>query len=268
MLRHSMFGGGLGVLLFVSAAFAQPGGFPGGPPGGQPGGFPGGPPGGFFPGPIEITQPGQVLPTSVQEQLKLTEKQKKQLVELQKEVDGKLAALLTPEQQKALQDLKNGPTVMRIGTGGTIAFGPPGAFGPGGFGPGGFGPGGFGAFGPVRLDDVKKQVSATDEEWKVLSPKLQKVINARQVLNGEAGGGSPGGFGGPPTGNLISQAQDELKTVLNDPKHTKAEVEEKIKAVRKARQKAKEDLEAAQKDLLQMVTPAQEAVLISLGYLE
>jgi hypothetical protein len=68
--------------------------------------------------------------------------------------------------------------------------------------------------------------------------------------------------------NVISQAQAELKAVLNDPKHTATEVKEMVAAVRKARQKARGDLDAAQKDLLQLLTAEQEAVLVSLGYLD
>jgi Spy/CpxP family protein refolding chaperone len=59
-----------------------------------------------------------------------------------------------------------------------------------------------------------------------------------------------------------------LKTVLDDPKHTKAERDEKIAAVRKARQQARADLEAAQRDLVRVLTPNQQAVMVSLGYLE
>jgi hypothetical protein len=38
--------------------------------------------------------------------------------------------------------------------------------------------------------------------------------------------------------------------------------------VRKTRQKVRGDLDAAQKDLLQLLTAEQEAVLVSLGLLE
>jgi Spy/CpxP family protein refolding chaperone len=272
----------LGLLAVAGLARAQPGG--------QPGGF-GGPPGG-------PPQPGQVLPGFVQEMLNLTAEQKKQVEELQKEVDAKLAKILTAEQKKTLQQMP-GPFGLPFGPGGPGGggFGP---FGPGG--PPGFG-GGFGQTG--RQDDVKKQLGASDEEWKVIGPKLQKVLAARQALTadargtgpgvgglpfgggvppggdtrpGEAPGGAagpptgigppPGGFGGPMAANAISQAQAELKTVLNDPKHSPAEVKEKVAAVRKARQKARGDLDAAQKDLLLMLTAEQEAVLVSLGYIE
>src|SRR5436305_14240524 len=89
----------------VSTATAQP---PGGIPGSPPGGFPGGPPPGFpggFPGePFELPQPGQVLSSQFQEELKLTVQQKKQLQTLQKEVDAKLAKILTAEQRNALRE--------------------------------------------------------------------------------------------------------------------------------------------------------------------
>ena len=245
--------GTIALLTLTSTVAAQPGGFPGGFPGGPPGGFPGGFPGGPFTPP----QPGQVLTTGQQDQLKLTAKQKKELEALQKEVDAKLAKLLTTEQQQQLKDMRKGPG----------GFGPPGfGGGPPKFGPGGFG----GGFGGNPLDNVKKQLEATDEEWKVISTKLQKVITARQALNGETRGF--GGFGPPSPGgggtSKISQAQAELKTVLADPKHTKAEIDDHIAAVRKARQQARADLQTARKELAQMLTARQEAVLISLGYLE
>jgi Spy/CpxP family protein refolding chaperone len=264
--------GGTALLLIASAAAAQP-----------PGGFPGG-----------LPQPGQVLPGIVQDRLNLTDEQKKQLDELQKDVDARLAKILTPEQKQSLQQMQRafpGPGGFPGGPGGGFPGGPPGGFG--------------GAFGQAnRLDDVKKQLGATDEEWKVIGPKLQKVIAARQVLTpevravgfgfaaappfgafgggprgggdtrpgeGPPGGGQPpgGGFGpGPMATNAVTQAQAELKTVLDDPKHTAADVKEKVAAVRKARQKARADLDTAHKDLLQLLTAEQEAVLVSLGYIE
>jgi Spy/CpxP family protein refolding chaperone len=229
----------LGVLLTALTSQAQPGGFPGGP--------------------FELFKPGQILPAAIQDQLKLTAAQRKQIAELQAEVDAKLAKILTAEQKKALE---------QTGPGG---FGPPG-FGPG-FGPPGFGPmGGFGGgFARLSLDDVKKKLDATDEEWKVIGPKLQNVITARQALTTDASGAnaSPMGRGpGGPGVSVLGQAQADLRSVLEDPKHTKAEVEEMVAAVRKARRKMRDELDKAQKDLSLLLTAKQEAVLVSLGYLE
>ena len=64
------------------------------------------------------------------------------------------------------------------------------------------------------------------------------------------------------------QAQADLKAVLDEPKHTKAEVDEKIDAIRKARERARTELAEAQADLLRLVTPSQQVILISLGYLD
>jgi Spy/CpxP family protein refolding chaperone len=201
-----------------------------------------------------------VLPGFVRDRLNLNDEQKKKLDKLQKEVDAKLAEILTPEQAKALKEM---PTAFggRGGFGGSPG-GPPGGF-PGG--PGFRGPGG-------GLDEVKKQLGASDEDWKVIKPKLDKVLAARRVLNAEPRGASFG-FGGPggtgPMGsNALTQAQTELKAVLDDPKHTPEEVREKVAAVRKARQQARGAVEAAQRDLLLLLTAEQEAVLLSQGYLD
>jgi hypothetical protein len=142
-----------GLFAVASLEAAQP---PGGGKGRQPGkgddkkgdkgkGFPGGRGGGGFPGGggfggrFAPPEPGQVMPAFIGEMLKLTDDQKKQLDALQKDVDEKLAKILTDEQKKQLKDLKE------RGPGG---FGRPG--GPGGAGgfpgrPGG--PGGAGGGG-------------------------------------------------------------------------------------------------------------------------
>ncbi|HEV3417322.1 MAG TPA: hypothetical protein VG056_10925 [Pirellulales bacterium] len=80
-----------------------PGGGPGGP-GGDRGGRGGGPGGRFGGWP---PRPGQILPDFLQERLNLTADQKKQVEALQKEVDAKLAKILTDEQKKQLKEMRN-----------------------------------------------------------------------------------------------------------------------------------------------------------------
>lgn len=76
---------------------------PGGP------GGPGGPP-----------MPGQILPPFLQDRLNLTAEQKKQLEALQKEVDGKLAKILTEDQKRQLKEMQQrGPGGRRPGDGPT-----------------------------------------------------------------------------------------------------------------------------------------------------
>lgn len=159
-----------------------PGGF-GGPGRGGRGGF-GGPP-----------QPGQILPTFLQERLNLTAEQKKQLEELQKTTDGKLAKILTDEQQKQLKERPEGPGRGGFGRGGRGGFGGPPQ-------PGQILP----AAVQERLkltDDQKKQVERFQKEVdgrlaKVLTDEQQKQMKeTRQGFGrgGRGGFGGPGGFG-------------------------------------------------------------------------
>lgn len=128
-----------------------------------------------------------------------------------------------------------GPSGFGRGGPGPDEFGPggrgPGGFGLGGPGPGGFGPG-RGAFG-----------------------------------RGGRGPGGPPGFGGP-DGSAVTQKLVELRTALADPNSTSGQLKEKLGAVRSAREKAKTELAAARKDLLELLTPDQEAILVSLNYLD
>ena len=103
-------------------SFGGPGG-PGGGPGG-PGGGPGGPMG---PRP----KPGEVLPQMMRGALKLTADQQSQLDELQRDVDARMAKILTESQKTQLKQIANrgpggpgGPGGGRGGPGGP--GGPPG----------------------------------------------------------------------------------------------------------------------------------------------
>ena len=86
---------------------------------------------------------------------------------------------------------------------------------------------------------------------------------------GPGGGPGPGGPGGGPGGNnYVSRALTELQTAAGDAKSSPDDLREKIAAVRAARAKAREELHAAQQELLRLITPKQEATLIGLGYLD
>src|SRR6476660_9941935 len=43
------------------------------------------------------------------------------------------------------------------------------------------------------MNNIKKRLGATDDEWKVISPKVEKVMTAQRDARG---GGGFGGFGG------------------------------------------------------------------------
>ena len=66
------------------------------------------------------------------------------------------------------------------------------------------GPGGMGGpGGQMNFDQMKTTLHASDEEWKVVSPAVRKVVNARRIAEagllgaGNGGGGMRRGPGGP-----------------------------------------------------------------------
>lgn len=259
-LQKSWLAAAAAFLCVASTALAQ---VPG-----RPGGFggPGEPPGGF-------PQPGQLfLPGFLQEQLRLSADQKKKLEKLQKQVETDMKKILTKDQQTALN--RNpfggpggfaGPGFAGPGGGFPGGFGPPGGMpGLGGKGGPGFpGPGGFGDRGATTsLEDVKKQLGATEQEWQVIGPQVRIVEGARRALLGQAP--TPGALGG----NAVGQAQAELRTLLADPKHSRDDVQQLVAAVRSARDKSRVELTAAQRELRQLLTDDQQAVAVSLGYLD
>ncbi len=61
------------------------------------------------------------------------------------------------------------------------------------------GPGGNAATATAATDSLQSLIKATDEEWKVINPRLQAVVTARQaVMTYTATAAGRGGFGGGP----------------------------------------------------------------------
>lgn len=90
---------------------------------------------GFGGGPmvVRLGTPGEILPGPMQEMLNLSGDQKKQIGDLQKDVDAKLAGILTEEQKKQFRELRDrGPAGFAGGPSGRGGRGPGGPGGPGG----------------------------------------------------------------------------------------------------------------------------------------
>jgi Spy/CpxP family protein refolding chaperone len=166
-------------------------------------------------------------------------------------------------------------------------------------GPGG-GPGGGQRFDPqqmrkMMMDRMKESLGSSDDEWKVIEPQLEKVFNlARQsspgmgMWGGRGGrgrgpGSGPGGqgggenaaapaAGGPRGGDAnpseVAKAAQELSTVASDKSSSNDAIKAKIQALRAAREKARADLTAAQKELRELLSLRQEATLVSMGLLD
>jgi hypothetical protein len=141
---------------------------------------------------------------------------------------------------------------------------------------------GRGNFDPAQMrqrmeDRMKEQLGVSADEWKVLQPKLEKVMTARRDTMGGFGFGGRGGRnrgadqGAQPSDrqeSKVAKAQNELRTTLDNSSASSAEIDAKLKALRSAREQARKDLAAAQRDLKEVCTPRQEAVLVLDGWLE
>ena len=136
------------------------------------------------------------------------------------------------------------------------------------------------------LDRMKEFVGATDEQWKTLQPKIERVQQLQRDAYPRGGGfggrggprgGGPGGPGGPPPGfggpgggqpSEVQRKVQDLREALDNKDTPAEEIKVKADAVREARVKAKADLSAAQDDLKQAANPRQQAALLAMGVLE
>lgn len=154
------------------------------------------------------------------------------------------------------------------------------------------GPGGR-QFDPAQMRQMMEQrmremLGATDQEWKVLGPRVMKVQELSRQSGGGRGGmmmfggmGGPGGRGGPQgaqrgrgpgatDGQLseVEKAQEELQTLLENTAATPEQIKQAVTKLRAAKEKAKQELAKAQQDLRQVLTVRQEAQLILMGMLD
>jgi len=125
-------------------------------------------------------------------------------------------------------------------------------------------------------DRLKEDLGATDDEMKVIQPKIEKLMLARRDMGGFGfGRGGPGGRGGrggdsqaEETPSPAQQASNDLRQTLENKSATADEIAAKLKALREARTKARESVATAQKELKEVLTQRQEAVLVNMGMLE
>jgi len=121
-----------------------------------------------------------------------------------------------------------------------------------------------------QMTTLQQQLNASDEEWGVLGPRIQRILDLTNDLgqaNGNvavrAGVGAAQASAGP-----VAKALAELKAALQDENAAEAEVTAKLTAYRGVRQRALAELSSARQDLLGVVTLRQEAILLNLTILD
>jgi hypothetical protein len=119
------------------------------------------------------------------------------------------------------------------------------------------------------MNSIKERLGASDDEWKVLQPKIEKIMTAQRDSRGGGFFGRRGNRGGDDQNqSAVQRASQELNQALENKDTSPEDIDKKLAALREAREKARGELQTAQKDLKDVLTKRQEAVLVTMGMLE
>jgi len=113
---------------------------------------------------------------------------------------------------------------------------------------------------------LKQQLASTDDEWALLSPRIEKVIELTTVA--QRPGSMQMGLGNVRNISGVQKALEALKAEMKEAGTTDSKIKIKIAEYRSAFAKANADLKAARDDLRGMLTVRQEAILMNFGLLD
>lgn len=135
------------------------------------------------------------------------------------------------------------------------------------------------------MERLKETLAPSDDEWKVLQPKIEAVQKAQAEARTMGFGGMRGrGRGqGPQTGipaggaeapaqreprNDLERKSQELSALLEKKDSDPKTITDKLQELRDTREKARAALKKAQDELKELLTPQQEARLVMMGMLD
>jgi hypothetical protein len=128
------------------------------------------------------------------------------------------------------------------------------------------------------MERLRKQLGASDEEWKVIGPKVEQLVELQQAARASVRGPRPGGFGGPAAGGFgapgpsepteLTGAAAALREALRDPDVPDRDRRLLLEDYRRVREKARQRIAKAEAELRDLLTQRQEAVLVTMGLLE
>ncbi len=127
---------------------------------------------------------------------------------------------------------------------------------------------------PRQMNTLQALLNASDEEWTVLGPRIQRVLDLSNDLNQATSGmqSQQRNMGYAPQQQTqtgpVGAALADLRNVLQNPEAADATVREKLAAYRQARVRVTADLASARTDLVNYLTLRQEGILLNMLIVE
>jgi len=111
------------------------------------------------------------------------------------------------------------------------------------------------------LERLRGDLGVSDEEWKVIQPRIAAVYDLRHP---------PASFAQEDVSvsAMVLRLTRELRELLKNKDAKPEEIKAKLTALRAAKERVRQELTKAQKDLRQILTLRQEAVLVLNGLLD
>ena len=134
------------------------------------------------------------------------------------------------------------------------------------------------------VERIRDRLEANDEEWTVLEPRLEKIMQLQSStragfgrgfgrrFRGGRDSGRPGGPRGQGAGqaepSTVQQRAESLRELLDDDSATNEQITQGLTELRKAREEARAELAKARQDLRDLVSLKDEANLVVMGFLD
>jgi len=112
------------------------------------------------------------------------------------------------------------------------------------------------------VEDLKKQLEVSDQEWAVIKPRVEAVYNLVHPVPRFAGPGNA------PAASPVDRGRSELGGVLADKGASAQHIKAKLTALRAAQLGAAQELTRVRQNLRQILTLRQEATLVLNGLLD
>lgn len=111
------------------------------------------------------------------------------------------------------------------------------------------------------IEGIRKQLETSDEEWKVIKPRIEAIYNLQHLPTSSRPGNET-------KRTEVQRKSVELGELLRDKAAAPDQIKARLAALRAAKEKTRQELATAQQNLRQILTLRQEALLVLNGLLD